>query len=749
MPAFEFNEANLPATEDDISFDDILARHPLPPEFSLSTANILLVDHVPIVDPSKEEKLKAVIAKIFKPHGTVTSIHLPRHVDPTDKKTKTKGYAFVTLETEAQAAHAMKALDGHKMDKVHVWEVCAFSDVEKYEHVEEDFVEPEIEPFEQKEHLRSWLADPQGRDQWAMLREEEVAVYFNQKAEAPEHVYSRHNWTETYVQWSPLGTYLCTFHRQGVALWGGASWSKIVRFYHPGVKLIHFSPRTERYLVTWSNEPINSAAAAATGHSPFTSIDDGHQIVVWDVRTGRLLRSFPGVEGKLVWPVFKWSATERYFARCQPGAISVYEAPSMGLLDKKSIKVEGVKDFEWTPHADLADMSEDKRNKLSESLAFWTPEVGNQPARVTVMAIPSRDIIRTKNLFNVNDCKLYWQSHGDYLCVKVDRFTKTRKSIYSSMEIFHIKEKDIPVEVVELKDVATTVAWEPKSDRLCVISTADATVAAAAAGTSTTPGAATSGGTPRTTVTIYGPDRSKGKDGSFRVVKLLEKKTMNAVYWSPKGRHMVLATLRSQTTWDIEFWDLDFEPVGAMAVGNTAVGAERKDQLQDPGAWCQLLSAQESYGVTDIEWDPTGRFVLTSASAWRHTMENGFALWDFSGKLQFRKAIERFKQILWRPRPPTRLSKDQMKTIRKNLKEYSAEFEKEDTQKQTALSAAALAHRQRLVEEWNAWRYRVEKELEEERIALDWPRDDEDELVEEWVKETEEEIIEEVVVEGK
>ena len=65
------------------------------------------------------------------------------------------------------------------------------------------------------------------------------------------------NWTETYVSWSPKGTYLVTFHRQGVALWGGDSWNKIVRFVHQDVRYIDFSPN-ENYMVTWSNEPFMS-----------------------------------------------------------------------------------------------------------------------------------------------------------------------------------------------------------------------------------------------------------------------------------------------------------------------------------------------------------------------------------------------------------------------------------------------------------------------------------------------------------
>ena len=64
----------------------------------------------------------------------------------------------------------------------------------------------------------------------------------------------------------------------------------------------------------------------------------------------------------------------------------------MSLLDKRSIAVEGVRDFTWSP--------------TDPFICFWTPEVGNTPARLTLMEIPSRRVLRTKNIFNVNDVSL-------------------------------------------------------------------------------------------------------------------------------------------------------------------------------------------------------------------------------------------------------------------------------------------------------------------------------------------------------
>ncbi len=200
------------------------------------------------------------------------------------------------------------------------------------------------------------------------------------------------------------------------------------------MKLIAFSS-TENYLVTWSPEPITVGEQAPPNiETQFTEDDEGNQIAVWDIKTGQLLRTFlptlppplpkvaeedPATSAasekrrQIVWPALKWSGDDKYVARITPGSqISVYELPGMGLVDKKSVKVEGVVDFEWCPIGDKDREAEDKdaikkvgvSKKPRESMfAYWTPEIGNQPARVSLLGFPSRTILRSKNLFSVSD----------------------------------------------------------------------------------------------------------------------------------------------------------------------------------------------------------------------------------------------------------------------------------------------------------------------------------------------------------
>jgi translation initiation factor 3 subunit B len=130
-------------------------------------------------------------------------------------------------------------------------------------------------------------------------------------------------------------------------------------------------------------------------------------------------------------------------------------------------------------------------------------------------------------------------------------------------------------------------------------------------------------------------------------------------------------------------------------------------------------------------------------------MENGYILWDFKGTQSQKQILDNFKQLLWRPRPKSLLSSDVKKAIRKNLRDYSKIFDEEDALAQTSVSKELLAHRRRLIDEWNAWRKRVEKDLIEERERAGAPvisRKDDDsvEVIEEWIEEVVEET-EEIV----
>lgn len=121
-------------------------------------------------------------------------------------------------------------------------------------------------------------------------------------------------------------------------------------------------------------------------------------------------------------------------------------------------------------------------------------------------------------------------------------------------------------------------------------------------------------------------------------------------------------------------------------------------------------------------------------------MENGYQIRDFKGAVLHEQHLERFKSFSWRPRPPTLVPRDQQRKIRRNLKDYSREFEAEDEAEAAGASQELLTLRRRLLEEWYAWRKSIEETLlSEKRDRREDDGGDADEIIEEWVEEVVEE----------
>lgn len=566
----------------------------------------VVVDGLPKVTEEQKQKLVKFILRKLVTAGKTSEdlIFMPIN----EETNMTEGYAFVEYEAPAQAIAAAKQLNGTALDKKHTMAVNKLTDIERFGRegrIDEEYKAPPYEEFQEKDHLRWWLGDNEGRDQFVLYRGDNVGVYWNEKDDQPEQIVDRQHWTESFVQWSPKGTYLTSMHAQGVQLWGGPSWSRQKRFAHPGVNLIDFSPN-EKYLTTWSHRPMQ----IDEGHPVLSLEEDGKNYIIWDVDTGKPLRSFvtldmPGpttdaegnpIKKKLQWPAFKWSADAKYVARMTGGqSISIYELPRMNLLDKTSIKVEGVMDFEWCP----ATPQRDGIKSYEQLFCYWTPEMGSQPAKVGLMTVPSKEVVRTRNLFNVSDAKLHWQSNSDFLCVKVDRHSKSKKSLATNLEIFRIREKGVPVEVVDaIKDTVINFAWEPKGDRFVLITAGEVPAGAAVP--------------PKTAVSFFCPEKAKGNAvGNFKLIRTVDKKNNNAIHWSPSGRFVVVATVLSQQSYDLDFYDFDYE-------------GEKDEKDKDLTANLQLVATADHYGVTDIDWDPSGRYVATSASVWKHRVRNIF-----------------------------------------------------------------------------------------------------------------------------
>ncbi|KAF7265760.1 hypothetical protein GWI33_020840 [Rhynchophorus ferrugineus] len=605
---------------DDISDSELLGDLLLQkPKETDGYDTVIVVDGVPQVGPDRLEKLKNKV---------------------------TKGYIFLEFSNPFHAAEAVAMADNLKIDKQHTFQVNLFTDFAKYEQIPEKWDPPQPRPYEGQADLHHYLLEADAYDQFAVVtaQGQNVQIWQNTLPD-PVVLEERSNWTQTCIRWSPLGTFLATFHKLGIALWAGPNFTQYKKFAHPNVQYIDFSP-CEKYLVTYSpqGDPNNPEK----------------RLIIWDIRTGQEKRSFDP-DGPSAWPIFRWSHDDKYFGKIGNDILSIYETPSFGLLDKKSIKISGIRDFNWSPTDNV--------------VAYWVAETKDVPASVTLLELPSRNEIRKKNLFMVADCKIHWQKSGDYLTVKVDRYSKARKEknemkysgMYCNFEIFHMREKEVPVDSVEIKETIQAFAWEPVGTKLAIIH----------------------GESPSINVSFY-----EVKVGLAPVLlKQFEKRSCTNLFWSPSGQYIVLAGLGANGG------SLEFIDTNEFLVMNTT----------------------DHFQMSDVEWDPTGRYVFTGVSFWKSKVDTGYWMWSFQGKILKRINLERFAQILWRPRLSTLLSDAQQKEIKKNLKKYYAQFESKDRMRQSKASKELIEKRAALMEKFREYREEnIKKWIEKKsrRLAL-------------------------------
>jgi translation initiation factor 3 subunit B len=498
--------------------------------------SVIVVDNIPKVGPARQEKLKIVIDKLFTSCGEIVKSYYPK-----DEEENTKGYVFLEYKKPENAEEAVRTFNNHRLDKSHTFAVNLFTDFQKYADIPKDWEPPTPQPFKVQNDLYNFLTEPDAQDQYCVVAESapgSIQVQFWQNTQPDQsELLTRERFTETFVKWSPKGTYIVTFHKPGVVIWGGSSFVKINKFAHPSTQFVDFSP-CEQYLVTYGPAP------------------NGQKIVIWDIRTGTEKRSFIS-DGSASMSMVRWSKDDKYVARMGDNAIHIYETPSFFLLDMKSIKIPGIRNFSWSPTDNV--------------IAYWVAEETDVPAKVVLLEIPKKREIRTKNLFNVADCKIHWQKSGDFLCVKVDRFSKLKKDkkdsdvkflgMFYNFEIFHMREKDIPVDSVEIKDTILAFAWEPVGSKFSIIH----------------------GEPSSANVSFY--ETKKGQEPIM--IKKMEKKICSHLFWSPRGQFIVLANCQ----------------MGAFEFVDT------NDFI--------TMNSGDHYRASEVEWDPTGRYVVTGITSWK------------------------------------------------------------------------------------------------------------------------------------
>jgi len=327
-------------------------------------------------------------------------------------------------------------------------------------------------------------------------------------------------------------------------------------------------------------------------------------------------------------PHFLWSHDGQYFAECNETTICVRDTETFELIKdddgkKKTLKYDSLSTFQWSPKKNI--------------LAVWCLEKDNNPARLVLVEIPSRRELASRSRTQV-EATMHWQSEGDYLCLLVTKLSKTKKKGVTNLEIFRIRERNIPVDIVEIKDTVRGFYWETRGNRFAVLTTDE--------------------GGLKPQLLLYQLGKEKIENIS---VTNLPSNSFNNFFWSPDGQYFVCA--------GIGHGDLIF---GGLTPENKL----------------EISHKDEHFMLTGVSWDPSGRYVLTSVTqpmesnmgGFKMSMEAGYAMWTFQGRLLHRQQKEKLWHVAWRPHPPSLLSDKRQDDIRKNIKTFSKRYDALDDQ---------------------------------------------------------------------
>ena len=142
-----------------------------------------------------------------------------------------------------------------------------------------------------------------------------------------------------------------------------------------------------------------------------------------------------------------------------------------------------------------------------------------------------------------------------------------------------------------------------------------------------------------------------GERGPPTPIVTLVDKSVNALYWSPRGDHVVLAGM--QVRCSAAPRPVPSPPLRPLPPQNLSGTLEFYDIEQR-----KTYATAEHERCSEVLWDPSGRMVATTKVqplrgdvTTRDTVENGFVLWTFQGARLSETLKSRVYSFAWRPRP--------------------------------------------------------------------------------------------------
>lgn len=321
------------------------------------------------------------------------------------------------------------------------------------------------------------------------------------------------------------------------------------------------------------------------------------KFIVWNLSTKEEMRVFPAEEEK--WGTYKWSFNGDFLAKMAEESIFIYQTSSMSMLEdenglKRPLKIDGLADFSWSPGANI--------------IACYIRENSNRPAIIKIISIPNKGLIASRNLFDALACTFFWQSDGEYLLSLIRTISQDAHAITKTIfEVTCLKIKNTPTSSLSLNAPVVSCAWQNGTNRFAVVHGKDS----------------------HKKFAVYEIDSKKN------IVLIGEKDTLiTEILWAPQGNQVVL--------YSKEKYKLVFYSIGDKGISD--------------------IEERTYTNLNYLEWDPSGRYLIVAKTVELKSTQSstgtGYIIYNGQGEIVCQYLMEKFYQILWRPRPKFILPKE-------------------------------------------------------------------------------------------
>jgi len=578
----------------------------------------------------------------------------------------TKGIAFV-YTSEVVATLLCEKFDNYQFDKSHIFSVNKWSTIEEseYTEAEESVVTKYCEP-----NYKNWLRDTDSRNQFHIQsklgKEGTVKMYCNIESafsrETPEQIFEKKTWTDIgIVRWSPQGSFMISYHEQGVVLWTNptkTSWEKYIKFICGKVSQTFFS-HDEKYIITLSYS--------------------GNTFTLWDIRSGAEMYTFGCTVKKI-----EWSHDSQYFyvleSYKEKMFLKLYKIQD-GVLNKYTMELENIHSLCFSKD-DLKHKSmicyiiqnPMKINLMNVEaiIGSYREQIEQNPGVLPQLMINDRTCLKSQVLPDVGFIDVYWSPNGDYFILKT---LKAKNKIGVVLSLYHLREKNIPVNVIVPKSEVIVPKTKDKTSKLQVswdftkslYEDIDIVISETVQWKMVNDNKFAVTNRVNGNITIYKIEKSE-----INILRVINNKPDFRLKWSVHNDFFHLVKYGKSGDDLMEFWHIDGHMIN-----------------------------DEQFGIYHYtEWDPSGRFVLSLFSHENDKAKMVYQIHSLMGTLLHQEHVTDVKEITWRPRPKFILPKEKMNSVIKNISKYSQAFNKKDHAKTNKISVETKQYRQSLFRDW-------------------------------------------------